>query len=431
MGSDCEHRLQDLRSYAALLEGTLDNVGAYVFTKDREGRYTYANRRVRELFGMTLEEIVGRDDHAFFSGERSSDVWRNDEQVLAGGRAIETEECNTLAGSGETRWFWSAKTPLFDASGAITGMCGVATDITERKRLEGELEAQRQLLQTVLDHADDHIYMKDRERRYLYVNQRTARLYGRPVEAILGRRDEDLLTPEVAEAFARVDRQVLERGEKRVDEERFSDSAHGERFYHSTKIPLFDEHGRVTSLIGFSHDITELVELRERLERMAKVDELTGAANRRRANERLEEEYRRARRYGQPLALLMFDIDHFKAVNDTHGHDVGDRVLAQLTAVVDERLRDTDLLARWGGEEFLVLAPETAIDGAHRLAEDLRRHVARQRFAHGLRLTISVGVAAHRADQSLHALVKRADDALYAAKRAGRDRVTTDRDTPR
>ena len=159
------------------------------------------------------------------------------------------------------------------------------------------------------------------------------------------------------------------------------------------------------------------------LQRLATTDRLTGAWNRTHLEETLVAEMGRAERYRQPLSLLIFDIDHFKAINDTHGHLVGDEVLIELIRRVRAHLRAVDVLARWGGEEFVLLLPHCGSAEALRVAEKLRALVADPPFPLAGQVTASFGLAQWRPHEHLDTWLKRADDALYAAKAAGRNRV--------
>jgi diguanylate cyclase (GGDEF)-like protein len=163
------------------------------------------------------------------------------------------------------------------------------------------------------------------------------------------------------------------------------------------------------------------------LEAQAHTDVLTGLANRRRFFEVADAELARARRYGTPLSVLMLDIDHFKDVNDAHGHRAGDRVLQQLARTCLEVLRTVDVVGRVGGEEFAILLPETAREGAVEVAERLREAVGRAEVAREegvpLRVTVSIGVSTLSGAANLDTLMSQADTALYDAKHAGRNRV--------
>jgi diguanylate cyclase (GGDEF)-like protein/PAS domain S-box-containing protein len=206
---------------------------------------------------------------------------------------------------------------------------------------------------------------------------------------------------------------------------------------------VFGEGGRV-EVVGVTRDITErrvqelaaaqareaarqtnlkLVQANVELERLATLDPLTGVWNRRRFLEALEAEMERFRRYVQPVSLIMFDLDHFKAVNDRFGHGAGDKVLAETARLARENVRATDSLARLGGEEFAVLSPGSDVPRALSLSEKLRRFMGAHQFPLDGFITASFGVAGLEAGMDIDQWLGRADDALYAAKRAGRNTV--------
>ena len=175
--------------------------------------------------------------------------------------------------------------------------------------------------------------------------------------------------------------------------------------------------------------VVKLVSLLEVATRAALSDELTGVPNRRAARDFLRKTASIAERNGQPLAIAMVDIDHFKRVNDTLGHDAGDGVLRTVAAALLGEVRESDLLARWGGEEFLLVFPQTSLEGATVVCERVRAAIAAMRVSSGqseLRMSVSIGVSALDRD-GVDAMIRRADEALYAAKERGRDRVIVDR----
>jgi two-component system, cell cycle response regulator len=186
---------------------------------------------------------------------------------------------------------------------------------------------------------------------------------------------------------------------------------------------------RVRSMLRIKRLQDELEEKNRELERLSISDGLTGLFNHRHIHGLLADEYERVERTNDCMSVAMFDLDRFKGVNDTFGHQAGDRVLIELADILRETARDIDRLGRYGGEEFMALLPETCIEDAAVFVERVRREVARRHFDVGrdepLRMTLSAGVATypHPAVDSVESLVRLADQALYAAKAAGRDRV--------
>jgi diguanylate cyclase (GGDEF)-like protein/PAS domain S-box-containing protein len=216
-------------------------------------------------------------------------------------------------------------------------------------------------------------------------------------------------------------------------------------------LPVLDEQGTFLELLGVSRDITErkrtalelqqaradaeaanraLLAANRALEQLASTDGLTGLWNRRELDERVRREIDRADRYGDDLSLVLYDIDHFKTINDRFGHPAGDRVLVELGRRLRSQLRESDGLGRWGGEEFLVLMPHSSGEEARRLAEKLRRLVAETPVEDVGTVTASFGVAQRRPQEPAEAWFRRVDGALYRAKQAGRNRVELDPEPP-
>ena len=222
------------------------------------------------------------------------------------------------------------------------------------------------------------------------------------------------------------DNPVVRWAEDILDDESLKEEVSYQHFltlkrYYVSLLKRFDQVTRLSD--GYQQGLREL---NESLYQAARKDPLTGLSNRRDMLSRLETEVSRARRYGEPLSVILIDIDHFKSVNDEYGHEVGDRVLKQVANRLSENLRSEDFCARWGGEEFLVCLPNVSLNGARTVAEKLRQSVQKtpgQSTAGPIRLTISLGVAGYSADQSLDDIVRTADTAMFQAKRNGRNRV--------
>ncbi len=182
--------------------------------------------------------------------------------------------------------------------------------------------------------------------------------------------------------------------------------------------------GSVNFLNTLFYQITMAIE-NARLYHLAVTDGLTGLYNHGYFQMRLKQEFQRVHRYGTQFSLMMFDIDHFKKFNDTHGHQIGDMILREVAKILKYQSREVDIASRYGGEEMAVILPETDINGAAKLAERIRLIVERYRFSHNLKITVSIGLSYcnSKAPADKETLIKHADIALYRAKAEGRNRV--------
>lgn len=260
-----------------------------------------------------------------------------------------------------------------------------------------------------------------------YVNPAFTALTGYQPEEIIGKSTRLLHGPKTnADTVARMHAAMQEERPVRVELLHYN-RAGAEHWLDINVVPLRDSQGQVTHFAAIERDLTATKLLQDELLRLAHTDALTGLLNRRRFMECAGAEFARARRYQRELAFLMLDIDHFKNINDSHGHATGDQVLRNMAHSILHLLRNTDWPARWGGEEFSILMPETSLDGGLLLAERLRTELAMLTTATAggpVRFTVSIGVAARcEDDHHFMALMERADAALYSAKYAGRNRV--------
>ncbi|MDQ7732676.1 diguanylate cyclase [Halomonas sp. SpR1] len=200
----------------------------------------------------------------------------------------------------------------------------------------------------------------------------------------------------------------------------------GSRRYVEWRITAMGvRHNDAITLVLTQRDVTEQKEKEAQLKRLATTDMLTGLVNRSQFDTVLKSEINRQNRYARPLSLIMLDIDYFKQINDNYGHDVGDQVLVELADLLKRNLRKADCCARWGGEEFMLLAPETSLEQAVRLAEKVRGAIKSTDFPVEGWVTASFGVVEVLSNESVKSVMKRVDNALYLAKEEGRDQVST------
>ncbi len=219
---------------------------------------------------------------------------------------------------------------------------------------------------------------------------------------------------------------ALRNGETSIDEEVEIECFDGTRkIILNSAMPIRDDKNKIVGAVIVHHDITERKRFEDRLREMTERDPLTSTYNRRHLYAILETERERAHRYGTVLSVVMFDIDHFKMVNDTHGHLAGDHVLVRIAVIVQQELRSVDLLARYGGEEFLIVTPGIDRQQAVVLAERLRTLIATADFGPVVRVTCSFGV--HQFDdEDTDSIFRHVDDLLYRAKQQGRNCVVAD-----
>lgn len=294
------------------------------------------------------------------------------------------------------------------------------------KELETELARERTQLATVFAHIPAIFYVKDRDSRYLYGSPYGFRLFGVTHESAMGRTDPEVFPAPLAARFMASDRRVLEG--VRVESESYAvPTPEGPRDFAGVRFPIPGPDGAPIGVCGFAVDITERVAMARELERLATTDPLTGLGNRRAFDDRIAAEIARAARSGEPLSLLLADVDHFKRYNDHYGHQQGDSCLAQVARALEGVIRrPADHASRYGGEEFALVLPGTSAEGARTMAERVRGAISALALPHAdagdrSHVTISVGVATVIGAWTTAEVIALADRALYEAKDAGRD----------
>lgn len=290
------------------------------------------------------------------------------------------------------------------------------------------------LFEFIVENCSDAIIVIDDSRRITYVNGAAIAIFGSEANALIGASLNTLIPPrfheshdELLETFRSSDVRA------RYMEDR-SGSIVGIRS-DGTEFPIEVSILKGTGPSGpfaaaMVHDVTKQRRLREMLEEQATLDPLTGIMNRLALYARAEEECARSTRYGEKLTVAMIDIDRFKNINDNHGHATGDDAINHVVDIICREIRTTDILGRWGGEEFIVMMPSTSEQKSLVLAQRLRKAIAKETMPIDndpetrLPITISIGIAGFRPErESFDDLIERADKALYRAKKTGRNRV--------
>lgn len=361
-------------------------------------------------------------------------------------------ELQAIHGSGAPIWINAKCEAVRNSDSAIVALRGTIQDITERKASETALLDSETRFRATFEQAAVGMAHVSIDGRWIQVNDRFCAIAGYEREALLGLTAHDITWPDDLDKNLAYVRQLLAGSIPSYSmEQRYVRKDAGIAWVNFTAALVRTAKGEPDYLVSVIEDIqprktaeaaleetrqtyqhhlerqvaerTEALTAANReLERLAHHDALTGLRNRLSANERLRFEFLRLKRTGSAYSVLMMDIDHFKAINDTYGHEAGDHVLRQLGLILPEATRATDFLARFGGEEFLVILPDTDTEGALASAEKIRQVVIGHAFPAVGRVTLSIGAATARAaDANEDEAVRRADAALYRAKHEGRN----------
>jgi diguanylate cyclase (GGDEF)-like protein/PAS domain S-box-containing protein len=297
------------------------------------------------------------------------------------------------------------------------------------------LQNSERFLTTVFESINDPFNILDRDYRIIKANEPYAKIRGKSVQELIGRRCYEVLQDRDSICEDCLVRETFESGKPLTKEKQIDLLCRSEAWVEIHTYPIFDGGGNVLNVIEYTRDITtrknvekERDFLVNKLQYLSRIDDLTGLLNRRSLIERLEYEVRRSIRYKSELALMICDIDYFKEVNDTYGHDAGDRVLQIISNLLKGSLRCTDIIGRYGGDEFLFVLPETSIKGAQEIAERIRLLVEgfelQLNGIHMMKTTVSLGITQFNVNkEGIDDLIKRADKSLYRAKDTGRNRI--------
>lgn len=307
---------------------------------------------------------------------------------------------------------------------------------------EGELRKSEHKLSTILDNINSHVFLKDTEGRYLFANRYTCEMFGAPLEEVVGQTDARFFDAESLDQIRRNDRMVLDEGKVvRTEEVNLRGPGKQPQSFLTIKLPLRDEAGNVYALCGISTDISDYKSREREMRQQAFHDELTSLPNRRLLFDRLDLAIAASRRSELYGALLFIDLDNFKPLNDSRGHEAGDLLLTEVARRLQKCVREVDTVARLGGDEFVVMVQNLDADGERSraqigiiaekihaaLSEPYRMHLKDEKghlMAIEHHCTASVGVCLfHSDEQSAEDILRRADQAMYAVKESGRNGI--------
>ncbi len=452
---------QSEQNYRMLVE----NQGEGVVFVDPEENFTFANPAAGSIFGMPHPELVRRNLRDFTSPKQFQLI-REQTAIRRKGEKSSLE-IEITRPDGQKRTLLVTTTPLFEANGTFSGSFGVLRDITARIEAEAAMKRYALGMEALYDTAMEINAQTELPTLLQAIVQRAAGLIGAPKAALFlmspGGNDLELVIcrpPEELQAMLRLGEglagQVALSGEALIlndysqweGEERSPVVAGEPRPGRAMGVPLTVA-GKVIGVLTVQDDrpgvfnaeevrlanlfadqaalAIEKARLYAEVQRLATVDDLTGLLNRRGLWEFGRREFERARRFNRALAVIFLDIDHFKQINDTHGHAIGDQVLRNLSDRLRANTREVDVVARYGGEEFVILLPEVEMPVAAQIAERLRSTMSEIPADTGqgpVKISISLGVVQLTSEvQDLASLLDKADQAMFAAKQHGRNRV--------
>jgi len=394
--------------------------------------YPYASRIIEKLFGITAEEVA-EDSSPLLDMIHPDDV----ERVLASSfDAIGQDESwhsqfRMVLKNGQTIWLEAYDIPKQFADGSIL-WTGYANDITERKSLETALENSESKFRAIVENANDIIYTLSLEGVLTYVSPQWTEILGHQTHEVIQHSFEHFIHPDDLAHCYQVLATMHRTQTKQSDiEYRIRDSQGQWQWHISNASPIVSKEGRVIEYLGIARDITERKALAQEIERLAHYDPLTNLVNRALFSKLFNQHLVQSKRNQTGIALMFIDLDNFKLVNDTYGHECGDQLLHLTAERMQRTVRASDVVGRIGGDEFIIFLPElgesdSAASAALTVAEKLREVMA-QPFdidGHSLNVSASIGVAVcplHGSDE--RTLSQAADKAMYQAKQQGRNQV--------
>lgn len=410
-----EKQEEILREQAIIFDSIQDSIMLH----DLEGRFLYLNESAwktrgythDEMMGMTLKDIIAPE---YPNGEPERIKAVAEEMRKCGNVTIRVKHICKNGDRIDVEAY--GKLITYHSKPCILKSI---RDVTEQLRIQSEIAK----LSTVVEQIEDAVMITDINGIITYANEALCRHTGYAREELLGNKPGKFKSAHHTNAFYEGLWKTILSG-KSFRKTLVNKKKNGDLFYEDKTItPLKDDKGIIVGFVSTGKDVTREMLMHQKIERMATMDQLTGIYNRHKFKELFALEKERSKRFAQPLSLILIDIDHFKLVNDTYGHDIGDEVLEFLVKIVQDAIRKIDIFARWGGEEFLILSPGTDLENIQILAEKLRLVVAEADFPEVFHITISQGVSVLGEKDDFSDFFKRADRGLYYAKENGRNQV--------
>jgi diguanylate cyclase (GGDEF)-like protein/PAS domain S-box-containing protein len=455
-GEDARHAADGLaRTNETRLRSILDHLPLAIYLRGLDDRYQIVNATFAKEYGLPADQIIGRTAQELHPGALNAWAHELERPIRERGEVVAGESAAPHA-DGTEHYHWVMKYPVNDEDGALTAIGGAILDITDRRRAElavAAAEAEQAALRRVatsvaqgLGSAVVFALVAEEVALLLDVGVGAVLRYEGDEEAVVvgsWMADPSVTMPSSIKLDGTTATALVARTGRTSRMERYASGiVIGNDTTAGVAAPITiagklwgavavvatgdvtlpaDADQRVERFAALAGTAIGNAEARDTLALLAATDELTGLANYRTFRAGLSTEGERAKRHGRPLSLTLLDVDRFKAINDLHGHGVGDDVLVELARRLTAQVRDSDLVARVGGEEFALLLPETDAAGAVTMAERMRHAVEQAPFGVVGTVTVSVGVCSLAESAGADSLVALADTAMYWAKHSGRN----------
>ena len=428
---------EQLRARTNLMEVTLGSLSQGVMMISADGRVTYYNQRLLDLLDMpdsllarqpTLVQLVDwQHAQGHFGANTSREDLKSWGDYSDAHKLTFPPQYVRTTHQGRTL---EVKTRVLEGGGWVRTFA----DVSDYFKAQQALERSELHFRALFDAIPDRVWLKDTQGRFIMCNPSGAEGYHRPVDEVLGHTEAELSPPELLPGYLATDRRALESQEPVVYEQALPlGPGEGSGVFDVVKRAVFDRDGKAIGVLGIARNVTERKRAEEQIERLAFFDPLTGLCNRRLFHDRLAQAQAASTRHGQWAAVCFIDLDNFKDLNDTQGHDQGDLLLQQVSRRLQAAVREQDTVARLGGDEFVLLLEELgphedqaalyANGVGQKLLEALTVPYALRRGPH--HNTPSIGITLFRGDhhERVEDILKRADLAMYQSKSAGRNTV--------
>ncbi len=408
---------EEIAECGATMQQIMDTVSVAIFLMGSSGRIVQANRRMAEMFGCSMDELVGSEyvDHVDPSERKSG----RQKMLALLASEIPSVDLERLYWRKDGTQFWGhlSARRFHDVHDNGLGLIGVITNISVRKQAEEALRESEERLLSVMESIADSIYLLDAECRFLFINKKHIERLGLKGEDYIGRAFSEFHSPEETKELIECVNKVFSTGDT-IQHEYFS--RRDNKYFLRSFSPVKDANSRIVSVTIVSKDINDLKQMEEKLRNLSLTDELTGLHNRRGFFTMVEPLLKLAKRHKNPAFLLYADLDNLKEINDVLGHHEGDQALTDTTSVLKATFRETDIVARIGGDEFVVIPVASNKEKANividRFKENVRVHNEKNERAY--KLSISVGMSCYDPGnpRSIHDLLQQAEKLMYEEK---------------